>query len=120
MSPRLISAPAAEPRIAQARAWLEGHAPGEELLVVAANADAANELLRGVACQRGAAFGWHRITFPRLAASLAAEGLAREAAVPVGRLVAQAVVARVVHESAAAGGLGRFEAAGGGPGLPNC
>ena len=117
MSPRLISAPAAEARQAAARSWLESRAAGEEVLVVAATADAANELLRGVARARGAAFGWHRATFARLAASLAAESLARADAVPVSRLVAQAVVARVVHDAGLEGKLGRYEDIAGGPGL---
>jgi CRISPR/Cas system-associated exonuclease Cas4 (RecB family) len=117
MPTRLLSAPAAGSRLERARAWLEGYAAGEELLVVAASLDAANELLRGVGCSRGAAFGWHRTTFPRLAATLAAEGLAREGAVPVGRLAGQALVARVVHECGAEGALGRFAEAAGGPGL---
>jgi RecB family exonuclease len=114
---RLVSAASAERRIEQARAWLRERAPAEEVLVVASTLDAANELLRSVGQERGAAFGWHRAAFSRLAAELAAEGLAREDRVPVGSLVTQAVMARVVHDVHADGSLGRFERAVGGPGL---
>ena len=117
MSPRLVSAPRAQARIEVARSWLASHAAGDEVLVVAATRDAANDLLRAVARERGASFGWHRTNFKGLARMLAREALVREGAVPVGSLVAQAVVARVVHEAAAEGTLGRFADAAGGPGL---
>jgi ATP-dependent helicase/nuclease subunit B len=117
MSPRTVASAAARVRLANAREWLLARPRGEEVLVVAANRDAANELLRDAALERGAAFGWHRTTLPGLAAALAAEGLAREGAVPVGPLVAQALMARVVHNAREQSELGRFESAGGGPGL---
>lgn len=117
MSSRLLAAPSAEPRLARARAWLREREPAEEVLVVAHTLDAANELLRQVALEKGAAFGWHRAPFARLAATLAADGLARDDAVPVGALVVQAVMARVVHDAREAGSLGRLAQAGGGPGL---
>jgi RecB family exonuclease len=114
---RLVTAPAASARIECARQWLIRRAPGEEVLVVAASMEAANELLRGAALERGAAFGWHRATLPRVAAVLAEPALAEQAAVPVGRPGTEAVVARVLHEWRANGALGRFERAGDGPGL---
>jgi ATP-dependent helicase/nuclease subunit B len=117
MSRRLVRASAAERRIAFAREWLEARSPGEELLVVAASADAANELLRTQALARGAAFGWHRATLPQLATRFAEPALALAGAVPVGRLALQAVVARVLHGLAEQGGLDRFARAADGPGL---
>ena len=42
---------------------VRGSKPGplaEEILVLVANADAAKELVRNVALEKGAAFGWHR------------------------------------------------------------
>jgi hypothetical protein len=46
-------------RIARARAWLKARAPAEELLIIGASLDAANELARGVVQTSGSAFGWH-------------------------------------------------------------
>jgi hypothetical protein len=63
-------------RIARARLWLEARASAQEVLIVASNLAAANELARSVCQTRGAAFGWHRITFAQLAAVLAAPTLA--------------------------------------------
>ena len=117
MSPRTVASAAARIRFEEAREWLLARPQGEEVLVVAATADAANELLRAAAVQRDAAFGWHRTTLPRCAAELAAEGLARHDAVPVGLLGAQALMARVVHAARERGELGRFADAGEGPGL---
>ena len=54
-------------RIGRARAWLESRVHAEEVLVVGATLDAANELARRVAKEKGAAFGWHRLTLPQLA-----------------------------------------------------
>lgn len=117
MSPRTVVSAAARVRLAHAREWLLARPPAEELLVVAATTDAANELLREAARERGAAFGWHRTSFARLAASLAEPGLLRAGAVPVGALACQALMARVVHGARERGELGRFEGAVGGPGL---
>ena len=54
--------------------------PAEEILVLAANADAASELVRSVALEKGAAFGWHRLSLPQFAATLAAPLLAERMA----------------------------------------
>jgi hypothetical protein len=43
-------------RIRHARAWAEGRLAAEELLIVGATLDAANELAREVAKGKGAAF----------------------------------------------------------------
>ena len=40
----------------RARAWLEAREPAEEVLIVGASLDAANEVARAVAQMRGAAF----------------------------------------------------------------
>ena len=117
MSLRLFRSAAAHRRLASARRWLAARVPGEEVLVVAASADSANELLREAALERGAAFGWHRFTLPRLAATLAAPGLAADDLLPVGRLGAEAVGAHVLHRPRSEGALGRFEPVAEGPGL---
>jgi RecB family exonuclease len=107
-------------RIARASEWLAARAPSEEILVVAASADAANDLLRAAAAERGAAFGWHRATLGRLAAQLALPALVEEGVAPVGVLATEAVVARVLHaleEGGGAGALGRYRGVADGPGF---
>ena len=69
-------------RIQRALAWLEGRVPAEEVLIVGATLDAANELARRVAKERGAAFGWHRLTLSQLAAAIAAPALAARGLIP--------------------------------------
>jgi hypothetical protein len=49
MSHIAVKSSAARTRIRRAEAWLESRNPGEELLVIAATLDAANELVRRVA-----------------------------------------------------------------------
>jgi hypothetical protein len=58
-------------RIGLARDWLAGRSPAEEILIVAPNRDAANELACDALKAKGAAFGWHRLTFAQLAVSIA-------------------------------------------------
>jgi hypothetical protein len=68
MSAIAVTSAANHRRIRRARAWLEGRVLAEEVLIVGASLDAANELPRSVAEEKGAAFGWHRLTLPQLAA----------------------------------------------------
>ena len=96
-------------RIRRARAWLESRVLAEEVLIIGASLDAANELSRRVAKEKGAAFGWHRLTLPQLAAALAASVFAERKLVPLSRLGAEAIVARVVHRLKAERGLGRYQ-----------
>jgi ATP-dependent helicase/nuclease subunit B len=104
-------------RLARARAWLEARAPAEELLIVGASLDAANELARSVVQTTGAAFGWHRIALPQLAAGLAAPAMAERGVVSVGRLGVEAVVCRAVHGLRSIDALGRYAAIAEGPGF---
>lgn len=69
-------------RIGCARTWLEGRSAGEEVLIVGATPDAANELARSVVTTKGAAFGWHRLTLSQLAFAIAAPLLASAQAHP--------------------------------------
>jgi RecB family exonuclease len=105
-------------RIAHARAWLRKRAPGEEVLIVGAALDAANELTRGVAMEKSAAFGWHRLTLPQLAATIAAPILASRDLVSVSRIGIEAIVAGLVHRLKEKGGLGRYQAVAHTPGFP--
>src|SRR5215471_942849 len=104
-------------RIGRARAWLESRVLAEEVLIIGASLDAANELARRVAEEKGAAFGWHRLTLPQLAAALAAPVLAERKLAPLSRLGAEAIVARVVHRLKAKCGLGRYQPVGETPGF---
>jgi ATP-dependent helicase/nuclease subunit B len=117
LNARLVVSAASDDRLAVARAWLRARSPSEEVLVVGANAPAAAELVRRAALDAGGAFGWHRTTTARLAAALAARALLESGRVPVGRLVAEALITRVLHELGAQGALGRFARTGRGPGL---
>lgn len=110
-------APCAADRLAAALEWLAALAPGAEALVVAANWDAADDLLRELAASRGALFGIHRLTFNLLAGLIAAPELAAARLVPAGGLAAEAVAARAVYRIAAAGRLGHFEPVGERPGF---
>lgn len=119
MPPLVARASAAHLRIARAHQWLASREPAEEVLVVAASADAANDLLRGVVAAGGssASFGWYRATLGRLAATLAAPVLAKRNLSPVGGLASEAVMARAVQAVRGAGGLGRYAEVADGPGF---
>src|SRR5262245_36226553 len=84
-------------RIRWARVWLERRVPSEEVLILAASLDAANELARTVVKEKGAVFGWHRLTLPQLAAALAAPILAERNLAPLSRRISDGIVARVIH-----------------------
>ena len=71
MSETVIISVASGLRLERARAWLADRDPGEELIIVGGSLGAANELARGLAHAKGAAFGWHRFTLARLAAEIA-------------------------------------------------
>ena len=105
-------------RIARARAWLMARAPAEELLIIGANLDAANELARAVAQTTGGAFGGHRFTLAQLAAALAAPTMAARGIVPAGRLGVEAIVCRAVHALGPGGALGRYACIVKAPGFP--
>jgi ATP-dependent helicase/nuclease subunit B len=95
--------------------WLAEQSSDAELVVVAGTMDAANELLRAVADERGAVFGWQRLTLGRLAGLLAEPVLAAEGWTMLGRFGAVALVARVVHKLEH---LGRYEIVAQRPGFP--
>jgi ATP-dependent helicase/nuclease subunit B len=75
MSATVVTSVASRSRIDRARAWLETRDAAEEVLILGANLNAANELVRGLAKTRGAAFGWHRLTLAQLAANIASPAL---------------------------------------------
>jgi hypothetical protein len=94
-----------------------GPSTGRGVLIIGASLDAANELARTVVQVRGAAFGWHRLTLPQLAALLAASAPTERRVLPLGHLGVQAICARVVHRLGAHGELGRYSSIAEGPGF---
>src|SRR5262245_16344864 len=103
---RVLVTADATSRLANATEWLEALGPDAEALVVAASWDACDDLVRGALGPAGARFGVARTTLGRLAASLAAPGLAADRRAPVTELGHLAVTARAVHRLTAA--LGYF------------
>jgi hypothetical protein len=104
-------------RHAAARAWIERWSPAEQVLLIGSSLDSANELVRQLAREKGAIFGWHRLTLPQLAAVLARPLLVERNLVPVSRASTEALVTRVVQELASASALGRYAKIASGPGF---
>jgi hypothetical protein len=67
MSAMAVTSVAHRRRLERARVWLESRSQSEELLVVGATLDGANELARALAKDKGVAFGWHRLSISQLA-----------------------------------------------------
>ncbi|HLM71804.1 MAG TPA: PD-(D/E)XK nuclease family protein, partial [Polyangiaceae bacterium] len=115
----LLTSPIAGQRLERAAGWLELRKRDQQVVIVGASLEAANDIARGVLAKRGgAAFGWQRMTLGRLAASLAVMGLAERGLVPAGSLTLEALCTRVVEELAKSRGLGRLGGVGDRPGLP--
>jgi hypothetical protein len=87
------------------------------LLVIGSSVDSTNELARQLAGEKGAIFGWHRLTLRQLAAVLARPLLVERNLVPVSGTGAEALVTRVVQELASASALGRYAQIANGPGF---
>lgn len=105
-------------RIERAHSWLETRARDEELVIVGATGDAANDLARQVASRRGAAFGWHRISLPQLVSIVAAEELAHLGVAPLTRIGADAITTRLIHRLRGERKLGRYASVSETPGFP--
>ena len=88
------------------------------MLIVGATPDAANELARKVTKEKGAAFGWHRVTLPQLAFAVAAPLLAARGLTALSRIGAGALVARLVHRMNAEGRLSHYRSVVTTPGFP--
>jgi CRISPR/Cas system-associated exonuclease Cas4 (RecB family) len=84
---------------------------------VGSNSDAAAEITRRLVEEKGAVFGWHRLTPPQLAAVLARPLLVQRNLVAISRIGAEALVTRVVHNLASGGELGRYAEIALGPGF---
>src|SRR4051812_14478154 len=97
-----------ERRLQRARAWLEARPSTEEILIVGATLDAANEISRQTVRAKGAAFGRHRLSLPQLAAAIAAPAMVARGLVSLSRVGTEAIVTRVVHRLGSEGRLGRY------------
>ncbi len=104
----VFKSPRARERAAAAKEWLSSLPPAAEALIVAANWDAVDDLLRELANERGAAFGIHRLTLDKTISLLAAEILARRNLAPAAGLIVTAVAARAIHVLAGSNALGHF------------
>jgi ATP-dependent helicase/nuclease subunit B len=118
MSASAVTSAVNHRRIERARAWLDSRGVTEEILILGASLDAANELARRLANNKGAAVGWHRLTLSQLAAAVAAPALAMRGLVPLTRSGTEAMVARLAHRLKAEGTLGRYDAIAATPGFP--
>jgi ATP-dependent helicase/nuclease subunit B len=118
MSATAVISVAHRRRLGRARVWLESRGQSEELLVVGATLDGANELARAVAKEKGVAFGWHRVGFSQLAFAIAAPVLAGRGLVPLSRVGTEAIVAGLAHRLKTEGRLKHYEAVADAPGFP--
>jgi hypothetical protein len=86
-------------------------------LIIGATLGAANELTRGLAQEKRASFGYHRLTLGQLASALARPVLSAQRTVPLGALSIQAVTNRAIHTLSEAGALGHYANLTSGPGF---
>src|SRR6185369_4455173 len=105
---RLIESSSAQLRIQAARAFVQTHAAGGEVWVVAATREAADDLSRTIAAAAGATLGVHRFSLGQLAARLAAPVLVEHERAPATYLGSEAVAARATFDTLRAGELTYF------------
>lgn len=115
---RAVASPVAAIRLSQARAFLQGVAPGQEVVIVGASRAAADDLARATTADLGASFGWHRVGLLQLAVRLAAPVLAARGRSPGTALGAEAVASRALAEVSLAPGLAYFGPVASAPGFP--
>ena len=76
VSHRAVQSPTAAIRLREARTFVDQFAPGDEVLLLGASRGAVDDFARGIAVEKGATFGLHRLSFTQLAARLSALHLA--------------------------------------------
>jgi ATP-dependent helicase/nuclease subunit B len=113
---RLITSRASENRLNRAAEFLADHA-GQEILVVARNRTAADELIRSRAMQSAGVFGAYRFSLPQLAPALAAGPLAEIGTTLLAGVAVDAIAARSVHACRTQGQLEWFEPVANTPGF---
>jgi CRISPR/Cas system-associated exonuclease Cas4 (RecB family) len=104
-----IEAAEAAARLDAARDFVLASAPGDEVLIVGASRDAADDFVRDVAVGRGATFGLHRFSLLQLAARVAAVDLAACGISPASALGAEAVTTRAAFQALRAQALDYLE-----------
>src|SRR6185312_13124797 len=113
----LVVSTSAEARLQRVRQFL-AQSRAADVVVVGPNKEALADVVRASAKEVGAVFGWQRVTFARLAGTLAAPALALAGLVPIGALGVEALCARLVHRSRLRGELERLAPIAEFPGLP--
>src|SRR5207248_2650041 len=83
MTAAAVTSPETHSRLERGRAWLEARPSAEEVLILAANSEAASHLVREMAKAKGAAFGWHRLSLAQLAATIALPALTERGLVSI-------------------------------------
>lgn len=106
---QIFSSPAVHERLDTAREWLAELPQSSEAIVVTANAEAGNDLVRSIAAARGAIAGLHRLTLNRLIRLLAADRMAAEGLEVAAGLGAQAIATRTVFRLSPSGALKHFD-----------
>jgi len=115
---RIVESPAAELRLAQARAFLDTRLGRSDIVIVSASRGAADDLVRSIAASRPATLGLHRFSFTQLAARLAAPVLAARGMAPATYLGSEAVAARAAFDARREGELQYFGPVSDLPGFP--
>ena len=105
-------------RVERARAWLATRDSAQEVLILGASLHSANEIARSLAKVKGAAFGWHRLTVPQLAATIALPQLTELGLASITPVGTEATVTRLVHRLRTEGRVGRFAPIAHTPGFP--
>jgi ATP-dependent helicase/nuclease subunit B len=102
--------PSASARIARATTWLGERSPSEQILIVAANREAAAEIVRQAVLDSeiGASFGWNRVTAGRLAAEIADDVVVEKKLVAITRFATDGLMARVIQDLRASRSVGRY------------
>jgi ATP-dependent helicase/nuclease subunit B len=116
--PSLVVSSSAEERLSTALGWLAAEADRPQILLLAANRGAADDLLRRAATERGHLFAIHRATPVQAAFELAALPLAQAGTRPLAGLARIALATRAVDAARSEGALGYFAPVAGMPGFP--
>jgi len=115
---RAVQSPTASVRLREARAFVDGFAPGDEVLLLGASRGAVDDFARGIALEKGATFGLHRLSFTQLAARLAALQMASSDRAPATTLGHEAVATRATFEAHKEKALEYFSPVARTPGFP--
>jgi len=113
-----FSSSSSHERLHAARAWLLDVSAAVDVLVIAAEREAADELAWALAKERGATFGVHRFSLVGLAATLATSELAHRGHAPASMLGTEAVATRAAFEAMEGEGLPQLAAVVNFPGFP--